>query len=112
MGATPTFSLLSVPGPLLGPGVAIENQVDPGASLQSHHKADQLLRVLAHQLLKVPDQQGWRKCWNRRCDDETPDQKHTQSHGCSNQWTMGPDRAMGDQSSVGPPQEAERSPAP
>ena len=70
------------------------------------------MRVLAYQLLKVRQEHRWRECRNSNGDDKAPRQKHAQSHACSKHWTMGPERAMGDQTSVRPPEEAEGSPAP
>ena len=58
-GATPTFSSLSFLRPFLGPGVAIEDQVDPGTALQTHKQSDELPWVLMHQLLERRQQHRW-----------------------------------------------------
>ena len=65
-----------------------------------------------HQLLERRQQHRWRKCRNRHGGDQAPEEQHSQARGRSQHGAVGPERPMGDQASVGPPEEAEGSPPP
>ena len=75
-GAKPTFSPLLSVQPFLGPGVAIEDQVDPCAALQAHQQRDELLWVLTHQLLELRQEHRRRQRRNRQGDDHAPGEQY------------------------------------
>ena len=84
--------------------------MDPCTALQTRQQSDDLPRVLMHQLLERRQEHRRRECRNSHGDDQAPGEQHPQARGRSQHGAMGPERAMGNQEAVGPPEEAEGAP--
>ena len=85
--------------------------MNPDARFQPQQQCHQLAWICFHPSLQAVQQGDWRLIRNQGETEADPAQQHDQPEGRADQWPMGPEGAMGDQASVGPPKKGERPPA-
>lgn len=85
--------------------------MNPDARFQTHQQCHQLPWIGFHPSLQADQQGQWRLIRSQAETEADPAQQHDQPEGRADQRPMGPEGAMGDQASVGPPKKAKRPPA-
>ncbi len=85
--------------------------MNPDACFQAQQQCQQLAWIVFHPSLQAVQQGDRRLILNEAETEADPAQQHDQPEGRADQRPMGPEGAMGDQTSVGPPEKAERPPA-
>ena len=85
--------------------------MNPDARFQTQQQCQQWSWILLNPSLQADQQADRRLIRNQDETEAHPAQQHNQPESRADQRPMGPKRAMGDQTSVGPPEKAERPPA-
>ena len=93
------------------PRITVQDQMNPDARFQAQQQCHQLPWIGFNPSLQAVQQGQWRLIRNQGETEADPAQQHNQPESCADQRPMGPKRAMGNQTSVGPPKKAERPPA-
>ncbi len=98
--------------PLGGEWIPVLDEMQPNASLQTDGYSDHLIRVARAPKVEGSPQLIDRDLGHQDAQHTGPEEQQHEPQAGSNQWSVGEERAMGDEASVGPPDELQRPPTP
>ena len=96
--------------PFGGEWIPVLDEMQPNASLQSHCYSHHLIGVGRAPKIEGPPQLIDRDLGHHSAQHAGPEEQQHQPQACSNQWSVGEQGSMGDEASVGPPDELQGAP--
>ena len=96
--------------PFGGEWIPVLDEMQPNASLQSHGYSDQLIGVGRAPKVEGPPEHFHRDLGHDGAQHTCPEEQQHQPQAGSNDWPVGEEGAMGDEASVGPPDELQGPP--
>ena len=96
--------------PFGGEWIPVLDEMQPNASLQSHGYSDQLIGVARAPEVDGSPQLIDRDLGHYGAQHTCPEEQQHHPQAGSNDWSVGEEGAMGDEASVGPPDELQGAP--
>ena len=96
--------------PFGGEWIPVLDEMQPNASFQTYGYSDCLIWVARAPEVEGSPQLIDRDLGHHSAQHAGPEQQQHQPQACSNQWSVGEQGSMGDEASVGPPDELQGAP--